>query len=96
MQQDFTLIDNEAERQFQFDLEDGERAFITYRWLGEVIVLMHTEVPENAAGKGIASQLALKAFTALRAKGIKAKIYCAFLLSYLKRHPEWNDSVAEQ
>ncbi len=86
---EYTLIDNVAEQQFEFHLEDGEKALITYRIKDGVVYLLHTSIPEHFEGKGIASQLATKVFTRLKNNGISAKLYCAYLRTYVERHPEW-------
>ncbi|HOY49991.1 MAG TPA: GNAT family N-acetyltransferase [Flavobacteriales bacterium] len=86
---EYTLVDNSAEQQFEFLLEDGEKAFVTYRIKEGVVYLLHTSVPEHFEGKGIASQLAKKVFSHLKESGTLAKLYCAYLRTYVERHPEW-------
>lgn len=47
----------------RFELEvDGHTAFAQYRRSGDRIVLTHTEVPRELAGRGIGSQLASGVF----------------------------------
>jgi uncharacterized protein len=89
----FNLVNNTAENRFEFDLGDGSFAFITYKISAGNYLLLHTEVPEAHGGKGIAIALAEQTFGFLRNANLKAKIYCAFLLKYLGKHPEWNDIV---
>jgi uncharacterized protein len=82
----FSIINNEQRQQFQLTIGD-ETAFLEYRFHEGVIVLMHTEVPDRLAGRGIASALAAYAFDYAKAHHMKVKVYCPFVLSYLKRHP---------
>jgi predicted GNAT family acetyltransferase len=86
------MVNNEEKQRFEIAL-DEEFAFIEYRWHDGNIVLMHTEVPESMRGKGIAQQLAKQAFEYVRDNNLQAVVYCPFLLSYLKKHPEYSDVV---
>jgi predicted GNAT family acetyltransferase len=88
-----TVINNEQRQQFQIVI-GGEIASLEYRLSDGMIVLMHTEVPEQFGGRGIASSLAAAAFEHARAHHLKVKVYCPFVLTYLKRHPEWATLVA--
>jgi uncharacterized protein len=90
------LINNEAEQQLEFQLQSGEKAFVTYRYWGKIIVLMHTEVPQSEEGKGLGSELARQTFEWIRAQKLMAKVFCPFLVVYLKRHPEFLDVVTTE
>lgn len=70
-------------------------AFISYRTNGDVISLMHTEVPEDLEGQGIGSALVEKTFQYLEANNLRMVPRCAFVSTYLKRHPEWNRLLDE-
>jgi uncharacterized protein len=83
----FIVTNNEQRQQFQI-LIDGEIAYLEYRLHDGMIVLMHTDVPEQFGGRGIGSALAAAAFDYARAHHLKVKVYCPFVLTYLKRHPE--------
>ncbi|HTN36998.1 MAG TPA: GNAT family N-acetyltransferase [Arachidicoccus sp.] len=91
--QSLVLEDNRTEGKFELPLEDGF-AYMDYRDHGDLFFLMHTEVSENMEGKGAATALAEKVFTLLEEKGIKVKIYCSYLVTWLKRHPEYNHMIA--
>ena len=86
------ITNNEKEQQFEVRLED-ELAILQYRSHDGLLFLMHTEVPDNLAGRGIASALAAHAFEYARDHGAKVKVYCPFVVNYLKRHPEYADLV---
>ena len=87
----YSLVNNTDENRFELHLGDGSFAFITYKISAGNYLLLHTEVPEAHGGKGIAIELAEQMFGFLRNVKQRAKIYCAFLLKYLGKHPEWND-----
>jgi len=54
------------------------------------IAFMHTEVPEVLSGKGIAGALAVYAFKYAKENNLPVIVYCPFVKTYLKRHPEYN------
>lgn len=87
-----TIINN-AERQ-QFQVAAGnELASLEYRLYDGKLFLMHTEVPEKLGGRGIGTALAEYAFKYARANHLPVKVYCPFVQTYLKRHPEHADLV---
>jgi predicted GNAT family acetyltransferase len=82
------------ERQQQFELEeDGELAFLSYRFHKGDIALMHTEVPKQLAGKGIASALAEHAMNFARDHKMPVMVYCPFVAAWLKKHPDYQELV---
>jgi predicted GNAT family acetyltransferase len=87
--EDIPLINNEARHNFELTVE-GVRSFVDYKLRGDKVYLIHTEVPEEMEGKGIASALVEKTFTYLEQHNLKIIPLCAYILIYLKRHPEWN------
>ena len=78
----------------RFEIErDGHTAFLEYMLSGDVLQLIHTEVPNALQGKGIASELAKSALEWARQNGKKIDVICEFVASYVKRHPEYRDLV---
>lgn len=78
----------------RFELEvDGHTAFAQYRRSGDRIVLTHTEVPRELAGRGIGSQLASGVFDILRGTGRKAVPECTFMAAYVAKHADLSDLV---
>ena len=55
MNNTINITDNTHELRFETPVADG-LAFISYRWEHGKLALMHTEVPEEAEGKGIAGR----------------------------------------
>ena len=90
----YNIINNEQQQQFQLYI-DGELAFLEYRLQNGMIVLMHTDVPDKLGGRGVATSLAAAAFEHARTHHLKVKVYCPFVLSYVKRHPELTDLVVK-
>ncbi len=89
---DYEVINNEEQQQFEVHAK-GEVAILVYRFYKQDIALMHTEVPPMLEGKGIASVLAKHALEWAKAHKKKVMVYCPFVASYLKRHPEYNEVV---
>ena len=87
------ITNNERQQQFQASV-DGEIAYMEYRLKDDMVVLMHTDVPERLSGKGIATAIAAFAFRYAKEKGLKVKVYCPFVLTYVKRHPELSGQLA--
>jgi predicted GNAT family acetyltransferase len=69
---------------------DGELATLQYRFYKNDIALMHTEVSEKLSGKGLASALAKYGLEWAKEHNKKVMVYCPFVASYLKKHPEYN------
>lgn len=86
------ISNNEEQQQFEVN-ENGFKAFLVYRFFKNNIALMHTEVPGNFEGKGVASSLAKYAFEWAKAHNKKVMVYCPFVAAYIKRHPEYNDLI---
>ena len=83
------VTNNEKQQQFEISM-DGELAVLQYRFYKNDIALMHTEVPEKLSGKGLASALAKYALEWAKNNNKKVMVYCPFVASYLKKHPEYN------
>ena len=90
-----SVSDNQDLSRFEVTYET-KIAFLEYKTKGSVISLLHTEVPEEIGGKGIANALADYAFRFAAADDMKVKNYCSFISAYLKRHPEWQGFIEEE
>jgi predicted GNAT family acetyltransferase len=85
--------DNPARHRFELDL-GGPIAFSEYRRSGDVLMVMHTEVPRELEGRGIGSRLVRGVLAQARAQGLKVKPLCSFVRAYMDRHPEYADMRA--
>ena|SRR5882757_7990589 len=83
----FNILNNTHNQQFEVFVGE-DRASLEYRMHDGIIVLMHTEVPEALGGKSIASALAEYAFQYASEHKLPVKVYCPFVATWLKRHPE--------
>jgi len=88
-----TIINNPAENRFETSI-DGQLAKVEYRLMGDrKIALVHTEVPDELSGRGIAGQLAKFSLEYAHERGLSVLPYCPYIAAYLKRHPEYLDVV---
>ena len=94
MYEQLTLVNNEDGQSFEL-MVDSRRAFIDYKKRGETYLLVHTEVPEEMQGKGIAAALVEKTFNYLAEHNLKMIPYCAYIQAYVKKHPEWHRLIAK-
>ena len=87
---DNAVRDNAERRRFELDV-DGQVAFSNYSRSGNVLTILHTEVPEALNGRGIGSALVRGELDTARAQGWKVVARCPFVAAYLARHPEYAD-----
>ena len=86
--------DNQALRRFELHTQ-GILAFMTYLQHGEVLTLVHEEVPPEASGKGIGTALAKGALELIRSQGEKVVPICPFVAAYMLKHKETWDLLAD-
>jgi hypothetical protein len=87
--------DNPSRHRFELDV-DGVTAFTVYRHKPGVVIVVHTEVPEALSGRGVGSQLAKGARDIARARGEQVVAECLFIVSYIKKQPEFQDLLADR
>jgi predicted GNAT family acetyltransferase len=60
------------------------------------MIFTHTGVPSDAEGQGIGAALAKAGLDYARSEGLTIRPMCPFVASYVQRHPEYEDLVAER
>lgn len=95
MYEDIQLINNEPIHNFELFVE-GYRAFIDYKTKGDKVYLIHTDVPVELEGKGVAAAIVTKTFEYMEARHLKLVPLCPYVQAYLKRHAEWNRLLVDQ
>jgi hypothetical protein len=88
------IEDNAAERRYEARLGDRLAGWVDYGRIASRIVALHTEVPPEFAGRGLASALVRRVLADARAAGIKVTPRCPFFLAHFERHPEDADLLA--
>lgn len=86
------LNNNEALERFELEV-DGHIAFITYEKTRGVLRLLHTESPQELAGRGVASALVEKTLLYIKEHNLKLQPLCPFVNAYIKRNTEWENYV---
>jgi predicted GNAT family acetyltransferase len=77
---------------FHADVDSGE-AECVYRLAGGLMNIVHTEVPPQAEGRGIAAALVRAALAYARAMGWRVRPSCSYVRSYMRRHLDTQDLV---
>ena len=90
---DIELINNQASHNFELFV-DGQRAFIDYKTKDNKIYLVHTEVPKELQGQGVAEALVEKAFNYIEQQQLVLIPSCSYVQLFLKKHPKWDRILA--
>jgi hypothetical protein len=68
-------------------------AFLEYLLTRPTLTLIHTEVPAEMRGQGVAGKLAQAALEFARREGLRVKPLCPFATDYIRKHPEYADLI---
>lgn len=72
----------------------GNLALLDYQIKRKRMVIIHTEVPEAIAGRGIAGELTKVALRYARDNKYKVVPACAYAEQFFQRHTEYDDLLA--
>lgn len=81
------VLDEPDERRFVCRA-DGAEAQLVYRRNGKRLILVHTEVPDELAGRGIGGRLVQAAVDQARANSWTVAPWCPFARKWLADHPD--------
>jgi predicted GNAT family acetyltransferase len=90
--------DNRGLRRVEALTDDGEVAgFSQYRISadGGTFDFTHTEVDDRFEGMGVGSRLAAGVLEIVRREGARIKPSCSFIRSYIERHEDSRDLLAD-
>ncbi len=88
-----TVVNNTEAQRFEIRRDAG-LAHLDYHFRESgTIVLVHTEVPPQLEGHGLAGLLARSALEHARDRHLRVVALCPFVRAYVARHPEWRDVV---
>lgn len=85
---DVEVVDSPQRSRFELMVGGALAGTVTYRLDEGSIVLLHTEIEPDFEGQGLGAKLAAGALGAVKERGLSAVPKCAFIISYLRRHPE--------
>lgn len=75
---------------FEID-QDGEVAYLEYSLTGNILELIHTEVPERLRRKGLGARLAETGLQFARDRKLKVDVVCPLVQRYVDGHAEYAD-----
>lgn len=79
------IIDNVAEGRFEVT-RDGHTAELTYSVDGDRITLIHTGVPDELEGRGVAGELVRTAVERARREKLTIAPWCPYARRWLRKH----------
>lgn len=85
---------NAAQHRFEVCVDDV-LCVCDYRLHDGVATFTHTGVPQAVGGRGIAAALVGSALAWARDEGLKVRPACSYVATYLRRHPEFQDLLAQ-
>jgi predicted GNAT family acetyltransferase len=93
---DGRVVDNPDAFRYELWLGDTLAGFIEYAIDPGRIVLIHTEVDDSLKRRGLGAQLVAAALADIRSRGLKVVPVCPFVRSYIRRHTDQDDLVADE
>jgi predicted GNAT family acetyltransferase len=79
--------DNRAGNRFELETE-GQVAFLDYERRPDAMVFIHTEVPAELRGRGLAERLVKAGLDTARREGLRIVAECPFVTAYMRKHPD--------
>lgn len=79
---------NIAKRRFEAQVDDYV-AFVEYRLDGKQITFVHTEVPHQLGGQGVAGGIVKAALEFAKNNALKVVPECPFVAHYIEEHQEY-------
>lgn len=91
---DLDVRQDREQRKFYASVE-GREAKIEYEeGPDRTLDLLHTFVPEELRGRGIASDLVRQTLDRVRREGGRIVASCPYIQAFLEKHPEYQDLAA--
>ena len=87
------MTDSVERARYEAHLGDDLAGFLEYIVKHGRIALVHTEVPPEYEGQGVASALVRYALDDARARELRVIAICEYVQGYLTRHPGDEDIV---
>lgn len=87
------VTENRDAHRFERPIHDTALAAAYYRDADGKLAFIHTEVPFEFSGQGVATELARGALELVRESGRRAILICPFMVHFYTKHPEYADVV---
>jgi len=81
------VVDQKDRNRFAVEL-DGYEAELVYRLEGDVLILVHTGVPDELGGRGIGADLVRAAIDRAEKERLTIAPWCPFARKWLEDHPD--------
>lgn len=91
---EYTVIHDDKVNRFEV-FESGQIGYIQYIIQDGVIDMIHTIVPRQLEGQGIASALTKYALDFARDEGLKVIPTCSFVRVYIERHKDYQNLLKD-
>jgi len=91
---DLEISDVPGAQRYEAQRDGALVGFLEYVVKRGRIALVHTEVPPEHEGQGIAGGLARFALEDARRRALRVIPSCPYVRTYLERHPEYADVVS--
>jgi predicted GNAT family acetyltransferase len=88
------VADQPEARRYELTAEGERIGFVTYRMEPGVIAFLHAEVNPAHERQGWGSRLVAGALDDARARGLKVRPVCPFVVAYIESHPDYRDLLA--
>lgn len=88
-----TIEHNPDRQRFEYT-EDEILSLLDYQLDNSIMSIIHTEVPQALAGRGIAGDLTRTALDTAREAGWRVRPVCSYANAYIHRHSEYQDLLA--
>ncbi len=87
------ILDVPERARYEARVGDQVAGWVDYRRLRGRIAAIHTEVPPEFGGRGIAGRLVRRVVEDAREQGIGVTPICPLFIAYFEKHPEEADLV---
>jgi predicted GNAT family acetyltransferase len=88
------VIHNAELHRYEINLDGEKVGHADYKVDGDVLVFDHTEVDPAHQGKNLAGILMRHALEDVRARGLKMRPVCSYVVKFVERYDEFSDLVA--
>jgi uncharacterized protein len=92
---DLEVRDNRDDQRYEATVDRELAGFTEYRLRPGLIAFIHTQVDSAFEGQGVGSALVREALDDARRRGLEVLPFCPFVNSYIERHRDYADLVAE-
>jgi predicted GNAT family acetyltransferase len=92
---ELVITDNPEGRRYEARLDGQLAGWVDYGRVRTRLVALHTEVPPEFGGRGIATALIRRVLDDARAAGQTVTPRCPLFASHFRRHPEDADLLAQ-